>query len=166
MLLAQLQEDLVSMFIWQLGQGDIAYNNANGDNYALTSGFYNNVAKHLTVEQMELFDTINTDLDLDAMEALVIESSFKVIKSNRDIVMAEGYHQVDGAFDTSQMVYRIYNDGEQIHSQSCFHKHAKAMIGQNFLRLNAPSPTTSVPHRILPLRQPITSSTITGTLKI
>ena len=114
MLLAQSQEDLVSMFIWQLGQGDIAYNNANGDNYALTSGFYNNVAKHLTVEQMELFDTINTDSDLEKMENLVIESSFKVIKSNRDIVMAEGYHQVDGAFDTSQMVYRIYNDGEQI----------------------------------------------------
>ena len=114
MLLAQSQEDLVSMFIWQLAQGDIAYNNANNGEYAFTSGFADRVESHFTAEQFEDFVTINTDLDLDAMETLVVESSFKVIQTNRDIVMAEGYPQVNGAFDTSQMVYRLYDETVQI----------------------------------------------------
>ena len=114
MLLAQSQEDLVSMFIWQLAQGDIAYNNANDGEYAFTSGFADRVEAHFTAEQFQDFVTINTDLDFDAMETLVVESSFKVIQTNRDIVMAEGYPQIDGAFDTSQMVYRLYDETVQI----------------------------------------------------
>ncbi len=114
MLLAQSQEDLVTMFIWQLGQGDIVYNNRNTGNYAFTSGFENIVENHMGKDQFIDFKTINTDPDLDAMKTMVIESSFKVIMTNRDIVMAQGYHHTDGVFDTSQMVYRIYNDGEQI----------------------------------------------------
>jgi asparagine N-glycosylation enzyme membrane subunit Stt3 len=50
MLLAQSQEDLVSMFIWQLAQGDIAYNNANDGEYAFTSGFADRVEAHFTAE--------------------------------------------------------------------------------------------------------------------
>lgn len=114
MLLAQSQEDLVSMFIWQLAQGDIAYNNANVGEYTFTNGFESRVAKHLTASQMEEFKTINTEVDFDTMENLVVESSFKVLKTNRDIVMAEGYHHVDGVFDTSQKVYRIYDETVQI----------------------------------------------------
>ena len=92
MLLAQSQEDLVTMFIWQLGQGDIVYNNRNTGNYAFTSGFENIVENHMGKDQFIDFKTINTDPDLDAMKTMVIESSFKVIMTNRDIVMAQGYH--------------------------------------------------------------------------
>ena len=114
MLLAQSQEDLISMFIWQLGQGDIAYQNANTGNYEFTDGFSNIADNHFTQAQFDDFVTINTDDDKEDMKTLLVESSFKVIKTNRDVVMAEGYHQVDGAFDSSTMVYRIYKDSVQI----------------------------------------------------
>jgi hypothetical protein len=102
------------MFIWQLAQGDIAYENGKSGNYGFTDGFSNRVDNHFTQAQFDDFVTINTDLDKDDMKTLLVESSFKVIKTNRDVVMAQGYHQTDGAFDTSTMVYRIYKDTVQI----------------------------------------------------
>ena len=41
MMLARSQEDLVSMFIWQLGQGDLNYNRANTGELSFTSGYEN-----------------------------------------------------------------------------------------------------------------------------
>jgi hypothetical protein len=57
-----------------------------------------------------MFESINMNSDRDALKTLVIENSFKVVQTNRDIVMAQGYHQTDGLVDSSTMVYRLYDD--------------------------------------------------------
>ncbi|MBT5726634.1 MAG: hypothetical protein HOI75_02285 [Euryarchaeota archaeon] len=110
MLLAQSESDLISMFIWQLAEGDIAYNTARSGDYEFTNGFSNILANHLTADQHDMFESINMNSDRDALKTLVIENSFKVLQTNRDIVMAQGYHQTDGLVDSSTMVYRLYDD--------------------------------------------------------
>ena len=110
MLLAQSESDLISMFIWQLAEGDIAYNTARSGDYEFTNGFSNILANHLTADQHDMFESINMNSDRDALKTLVIENSFKVVQTNRDIVMAQGYHQTDGLVDSSTMVYRLYDD--------------------------------------------------------
>ena len=114
MLLARSQEDLISMFIWQLAQGDLSYSSSNGDGYELTSGFENIVESHLSDEQFVLFKNSQEELDFDKMEDMIDDYSFKVIQTNREVVMAEGYHRVDGIADTSTDFWRIYEDGERL----------------------------------------------------
>ena len=114
MLLARSQEDLVSMFIWQLGQGDIEYNQARTDNTAFTSGYSNIADSYLNDEQMDLFSTISTNGNHEEMIALAKLNSFEVFQSNDDVVMAKGYHQTDGVFDESTQYWRIYEDGERM----------------------------------------------------
>ena len=114
MLLAQSEADLVSMFIWQLAEGDISYNRARTGDLAYTNGYSNIVQNHLSHVDgaYDIFEKINANADTDELKAFVIDNSFQVIQTNRDMVMAQGYHQTDGAFDTSTMVYRIYDDKE------------------------------------------------------
>ena len=114
MLLARSQEDLISMFIWQLAQGDLSYSSSNGDGYELTSGFENIVESHLSDEQFVLFKNSQEELDFDKMEDMIDDYSFKVIQTNREVVMAEGYHRADGIADTSTDFWRIYEDGERL----------------------------------------------------
>ena len=115
MLLARSQEDLVSMFIWQLGQGDIEYNQARNGETAFTSGYSNIVGKYLVeTQQMELFTTMSTSVDHDEMIALAELNSFRVFQTNDDVVLAEGYHHTNGVFDKSTPYWRVYEDGERM----------------------------------------------------
>ncbi len=114
MLLARSQEDLVSMFIWQLGQGDIEYNQARTGDTAFTSGYSNIVDSYLNDAQMDLFTTMSTSVDHDEMIALAELNSFEVFQTNDDVVLAVGYHQTNGVFDQSTPYWRVYDDGERI----------------------------------------------------
>ena len=114
MLLARSQEDLISMFIWQLAQGDLSYSSSNGNGYELTNGFENIVDNHLSDAQFELFKTSQEEADFEKMEEMIEDYSFKVIQTNREVVMAEGHHRVNGIADTSVNFFRIYQDGQRL----------------------------------------------------
>ena len=114
MLLARNQDDLISMFIWQLAQGDLSYSDSNGDGYDMTSSFESVLANHLSAEQLELFETSQENVDFDEMKEMIDDYSFKVIQTNREVVMAEGHHRTDGISDTSNTYWRLYEDGERI----------------------------------------------------
>jgi len=114
MLLARSQEDLVSMFVWQLGQGDIQYNKARTDSIAFTTGYSNIIDSYLNDAQMELFTDMSTNTNHDEMIALALLNSFEVFQTNDDVVMAVGYHQTDGVFDESTQYWRIYEGGERM----------------------------------------------------
>ena len=114
MLLARNQDDLISMFIWQLAQGDLSYSNSNGDGYDMTNQFENVLGNHLSSQQLELFETSQSSVDFDEMKDLIDDYSFTVIQTNRDVVMAEGHHRTDGIADTSDTYWRLYEDGDRI----------------------------------------------------
>ena len=60
MLLARSQEDLISMWVWQLSEGDIAYNNGNGNGYEMTSAFEGVLGNYLNQAQLDEFVMIQT----------------------------------------------------------------------------------------------------------
>jgi len=107
MLLARSQEDLVSMFIWQLTEGDIAYNADKTTGPQMTTGFSSILENHLTPGQFNELVNIETNPNNGQMIDLIGENSFEVYKTNRDVVMAK---QSDGA----GTLYRIYEDGERM----------------------------------------------------
>jgi hypothetical protein len=43
---------------------------------------------------------------------LIEVSSFEVIQTNTDVVMAVGHYQVDGVYDDNTPYWRIYIDGD------------------------------------------------------
>ncbi len=114
MLLARNQDDLISMFVWQLAQGDLSYSVSKGDGYELTSGYENILENHLSAEQLEQFKDSQENVDFDEMKEMIDDYSFKVIQTNREVVMAEGHHRADGVADTSASFWRLYEDGERI----------------------------------------------------
>ena len=122
MLLARSQADLVSMFIWQLSQGDLRYSQVNTGDYEMTSGFTDIISQHLNEEQYDLFIDIQEGLDFDMMKDLIDDYSFTVIQTNEAAqvqenglnVMASGYHRVNGVVDDSTLYYRMYQDGDRI----------------------------------------------------
>ena len=122
MLLARSQADLVSMFIWQLSQGDLRYSQLNTGDYEMTNGFKSILDDHLTPEQYDLFIFIQEEMDNDKMKQKIDDYSFTVIQSNTATqvqenshnVMASGYHRVNGIADTSQLFYRLYQNGEKL----------------------------------------------------
>jgi len=107
MLLARSQEDLVSMFIWQLAEGDIAYNSARTSNHQMTNSFSGIMQDHLTTDEYEEFVYIETSSNHDEMIEYIEEHSFEVYKTNRDVVMARNTQSGDST-------YRIYEDGERV----------------------------------------------------
>ena len=113
MLLARNQDDLTAMFIWQLAEGDRAYASQGGDEFVLTPSFRNTVDKYLDDEQMDDFMTMQTVFD-DSMVDFIYDRSYNVIKTNRNIAMAEGHPHTAGVFDADTTLYRIYKDGAAI----------------------------------------------------
>lgn len=109
MLLARSQEDLVSMFIWQLTEGDIAYNDAKTNDYQMTNSFSGIMKNHLTADEYSNLVFVETNVNNDQMINYIEEHSFEVYKTNRDVVMARGYHS-----GNESTFYRIYEDGERI----------------------------------------------------
>ncbi len=109
MLLARSQDDLTAMFIWQLAEADRTYA-TEGEEYQFTPVFESTLDKYLTTPQLNEFKTMQLTFD-ESMIEFIEERSFNVIKSNRNVVMAEGYTHVGGIFDDDK-VYKIYKDGE------------------------------------------------------
>ena len=89
MLLARSQEDLVSMFIWQLAEGDIAYNEDRTDEYQMTTTFSGIIENHLTPAQFDEFVKIETNINNGQMIDFIEANSFEVYKTNRDVAMAK-----------------------------------------------------------------------------
>ncbi|MDA1131169.1 MAG: hypothetical protein O3B00_06680, partial [archaeon] len=110
MLLARSQEDLVSMFIWQLAEGDIAYNEDRTDEYQMTTTFSGIIENHLTPAQFNEFVKIETNLNNGQMIDFIEANSFEVYKTNRDVAMAKQSSISNGA----ETLYRIYEDGERM----------------------------------------------------
>jgi len=116
MLLARNQDDLTAMFVWQLSEGDRTYaSTSTTEPGPFTVGFQNVLEDYLTEEQIGEFTTMQTG---EATIDFIQDRSFSVIKTNRGIVMAEGYHHDGGIFDTSTPVIRLYSDGVQIPCES------------------------------------------------
>lgn len=109
MLLARSQEDLVSMFIWQLAEGDIAYNEGRTGDYEMTTSFAGIMQNHLSDSEYADFVSIETNLNNEEMIAYLEENSFEVFKTNRDVAMARGHHS-----GSDSTFYRIYEDGERM----------------------------------------------------
>ena len=110
MLLARSQEDLVSMFIWQLAEGDIAYNEGRTNDYEMTTGFSAVMDNHLTTDQFDELVNIETNSNNEQMIEFIEEHSFEVYKTNRNVVMAKQSSSTDGV----ETLYRIYEDGERM----------------------------------------------------
>ena len=113
MLLARSQEDLTAMFIWQLAEGDRTYATGDGESYTFTPQFERTVEGYLSEDQWNDFEHMQTNFG-EGMLEFIEERSFQVIKTNRNVVMAEGYPSTAGIFDTDSNTYRIYKDGVQI----------------------------------------------------
>ena len=110
MLLARSQEDLISMWVWQLSEGDIAYNNGNGNGYEMTSAFEGVLGNYLNQAQLDEFVMIQTGSE--ELKDTVVDRTFQVTKTNRNTVLAEGHHfDENGIVDTSSTFYRVYKDG-------------------------------------------------------
>ncbi len=124
MLLSRSQEDLMAMFIWQLAEGDLAYNGGIDGEFALTNSFSTTIDRHLTAAQAEEFSDIVTAVN----DNIVDDRMFKVTKVNREISMAEGKIVVDG-LPTEDVVYRIY-DGQEI--VSC-NNQTDDCVGEDFV---------------------------------
>ena len=122
MLLARTQADLVSMFVWQLSQGDLRYTQMNTGDYEMTNNFDSILDQHLGDDQYDLFVTIQEEMDFDNMKEMIDDYSFTVIQTNEasqvqensNNVMASGYHRIDGIVDKSTEYFRLYQDGERI----------------------------------------------------
>lgn len=112
MLLARSQDDLTAMFIWQLSEGDRTYA-SDGEDYKMTERFIDTVDAYLTDDQMDDFQTMQMTFD-ETMIDFIETRSFNVVKTNRNIVMAEGYTHEAGVFDSTTKVYKIYKDYEPI----------------------------------------------------
>ena len=80
----------------------------------MTNGFENIVENHLTADQAELFVSTQEELDYSKLEQMIEDYSFAVIQTNREVVMAEGHHRIDGIADTSTEYWRLYDGGERI----------------------------------------------------
>lgn len=106
MLLARSEADLVSMFIWQLSQGDKVYNGKT----SFSSSFANVLADHLGAEVAQEYEDINIKLDADYLK----DHSFNVIQTNGEVVMAEGYHLNDGILTDKTLYYRLFANGVRL----------------------------------------------------
>ena len=113
MLLARSQEDLTAMFIWQLAEGDRIYASDDGDTSQFTPRFEQTIKAHLSDDQWDDFEHMQTNFG-EGMLEFIEDRSFKVIKTNRNVVMAEGYPSTAGIFDAENTIYRIYKDGIQL----------------------------------------------------
>ena len=107
MLLARNQDDLTAMFIWQLAEGDRVYA-SQGGNLQMTPTFAGVVQKYLDDDQWADFETLQLNFG-EEMISFIEERSFNVVKTNRDVVMAEGYLHTAGVFG-GEKVYKIYKD--------------------------------------------------------
>ena len=107
-----------------LATGDLRYNQINTGDYQLTNGFSNVVENSdMSLEQFELFVTIQEEQDFDKMKQLIDDYSFTVIQKamkhhkvqqNSVNVMASGYHRDGGIANTDTLYYRIFQDGERL----------------------------------------------------
>ena len=111
MLLARNQDDLTAMFIWQLAEGDRVYA-TEGTDFQLTPTFAGVVQKYLDDDQWSDFETLQLNFG-EEMVPFIEERSFNVVKTNRDVVMAEGYLHTAGVFG-GEKVYKIYKNQEAI----------------------------------------------------
>ena len=163
MLLARNQDDLTAMFIWQLAEGDRTYA-TEGDAHQFTEPFKNIMDKYLDDDQLTEFNTMQLTFD-ESMIEFIEERSFNVVKTNRNVVLAEGYTHVAGIFSDNK-VYKIYKDGRPYPALMHSRTRASVMLGIQWTKLRLRS-TTTFEHLKRRWRVvPTPSSVIIGTLRI
>ena len=126
MLLARNQDDLTAMFIWQLSEADRTYA-TDGDDHAFTPTFDGVMDKYLNDAQYDDFMTMQLVFD-ESMVDFIEKRSFNVVKSNRNVVMAEGYTHEAGIFNDTK-VYMVYKDRAVV---SCADAVATSCVGDAF----------------------------------
>ena len=107
MLLARNQDDLAAMFIWRLSEADLSYSETNTGDREHTSSFMNTLNDHLSTDQVDEFEKIQTSMSSED----VIDRVFVVTHVNGEMITAEGRHVVDGVIEESSTLYKVYENG-------------------------------------------------------
>ena len=108
MLLAEGDDDLLSLYTMTLSEGDLRYNDGEW-----TRDFSRSLNKHFTDSQMEEFLLLNTlggENGADELKA----RSFSVTKHAGDVAFAEGFVLDENGLPTVVKVYRIYESNQQV----------------------------------------------------
>ena len=108
MLLAQNDQDLLSLYTMTIAEGDLRYNDGQ-----FTNDFKQILRQQFTNAQIDEFHLLNTlggDEGVNELQA----RSFKVTRNAGDVSLAEGYLLDSNGMPTSSIVYRVYQSNEQI----------------------------------------------------
>ncbi|HJM87523.1 MAG TPA: hypothetical protein QF433_04815, partial [Candidatus Thalassarchaeaceae archaeon] len=108
MLLAQSDQDLLSLYTMTLAEGDLRYNDGE-----FTRDFERSLEKHFTSSQIEEFHLLNTLGGENGVEELKARS-FRVTRNAGDISFAEGYELGQDGAPTLTKIYRVYESEEQV----------------------------------------------------
>ncbi|MDP6326259.1 MAG: STT3 domain-containing protein, partial [Candidatus Thalassarchaeaceae archaeon] len=108
MLLAQSDQDLLSLYTMTLAEGDLRYNDGE-----FTRDFERSLEKHFTSSQIEEFHLLNTLGGENGVEELEARS-FRVTRNAGDISFAEGYELGQYGAPTLTKIYRVYESEEQV----------------------------------------------------
>ncbi|RZD54209.1 MAG: hypothetical protein CXT67_01920 [Methanobacteriota archaeon] len=108
MLLAQSDQDLLSLYTMTIAEGDLRYNGGT-----FTPDFQRTLEKHFTDSQIEEFLLLNTlggDNGVDELKS----RSFSITKKAGAIALGEGHVLDYNGMPTSATIYRVYDSEEQI----------------------------------------------------
>jgi len=108
MLLAQSDQDLLSLYTMTIAEGDLRYNGGT-----FTPDFQRTLEKHFTDSQIEEFLLLNTlggDNGVDDLKS----RSFSITKKAGAIALGEGHVLDYNGMPTSATIYRVYDSEEQI----------------------------------------------------
>ena len=108
MLLAQSDQDLLSLFTMTLAEGDLRYNDGE-----FTRDFERSLQKHYSDIQIEEFYLLNTLGGDNAVEKLGARS-FRVTSTAGDVTLAEGFELDRYGMPTLSKIYRVYESEEQV----------------------------------------------------
>jgi hypothetical protein len=108
MLLAQSDQDLLSLYTMTLAEGDLRYNDGE-----FTRDFERSLQKHYFESQVEEFLLLNTLGGDNAVEELEARS-FKVTRYAGDVSLAEGFELDHYGMPTLSKIYRVYESEVQV----------------------------------------------------
>ncbi|MCH1410811.1 MAG: glycosyltransferase family 39 protein [Candidatus Poseidoniaceae archaeon] len=142
MLLARGEADLAAMWFWQLAEGDRMYAADRGYETIFTPSFDAVLKAHLSDAQYDALLDINDGTELTeatrvidgeekeiSLPVEVLDASFRVIQTNRDTVMTQGYKLNDDGTTSSDERWRLWKDGAIL---ACVESLASGCDGSDF----------------------------------
>ena len=134
MLLARSEGDLTAMFVWQLAEADRYYAVQHGLDTVFTAPFEAMMRAHLSDAQYEEFEGFYVGEKVGDQQ--IVDKSFRVILTNRDTIMTEGYVLNDDgtvSSDEADKRWRLWKDGEVL---SCNENLVTVCDGTDFVNEN------------------------------